>query len=126
MSTTIQRGDIYLVDLEPIKGKEQGKTRPCVVVQNDIGNIYSPVTIIVACTSRGLDKVYPTDVLIDASETGSRSDSKVLCNQIRTVDKTRLLRKLGSVPLNKMNMIDARATAVVTRIWKTLEDLPFR
>ena len=107
MSIPINRGDIFEIDLEPVKGSEQGRRRPCVVVQNDIGNKFSPVIIIVTCTKlRGDARIYPTDVIITADETGLPTNSKVLCNQIRTVDKSRIIQKMGTVPAEKMEEID--------------------
>ncbi len=103
----IRRGDIFLVDLDPVKGSEQGKTRPCVVIQNDLGNQYSPVTIIACITSKLNRRVYPTNVFVAAKETGLDYDSLVILNQIRTVDKRRLIKKLGSIPEAKMLEVDA-------------------
>lgn len=91
-----------MVNLDPVKGSEQGKTRPSVVIQNDIGNDSSPVTIIACITSKPKSKLYPTNVHISAQETGLQCDSIVLLNQIRTVDKTRLIKKIGIVPNDKM------------------------
>lgn len=103
----ICRGDIFLVSLDPVKGSEQGKTRPCVVIQNDLGNQFSPVTIIACITSKIDRKAYPTNVFITAKETGLDHDSIVVLNQIRTVDKSRLIKKLGSIPEAKMLEVDA-------------------
>lgn len=102
----IQRGDIFLVSLDPVVGSETGKTRPCVVIQNDIGNKHSP-TIIVACiTSKRKGKSYPTDVFVSPPKTGLTKDSVVLLNQIRTVDKKRLKKKIGKIPPIKMLEVD--------------------
>ena len=111
MNLTIQvirRGDIFRVTLDPVKGSEQGKTRPCVVIQNNIGNDRSPVTIIACITSaKGGEKNYPFTVPIRASKaTGLDVDSIVLLNQIRTVDKGRLIRKIGQIPKTKMQEVD--------------------
>jgi mRNA interferase MazF len=107
MNTAMLRGDIYDVNLDPVKGSEQGKRRPCVIIQNDIGNTYSPVTIVACITSNLERKNYPTSVFITAKETGLRFDSVVMLNQIRTVDRTRLIIKKGKIPLPKMLEIDA-------------------
>jgi len=101
----ISRGDIYSLNLDPTRGSEQAGTRPCVIIQNDVGNEYSSTTIIVPCTTN-LDKIYPTEVLLTARETGLDQDSKVKCDQIRTVDKRRLLTKKERVPPDKMRLID--------------------
>lgn len=95
-----------MVQLDPVRGSEQGKTRPCVVIQNDVGNEHSPVTIIACMTSNVGRKEYPTNVYTSALETGLNCDSVVLLNQIRTVDKTRLRRKIGEIPESKMLEID--------------------
>ncbi len=106
-NNAICRGDIFLVNLDPVKGSEQGKTRPCVVIQNDLGNQYSPVTIIACITSKTGGKAYPTNVFIAAKETGLDYDSLVILNQIRTVDKSRLVKKVGAVSQAKMLEVDA-------------------
>lgn len=107
MKNAVCRGDIFWADLDPVKGSEQGKTRPVLIIQNDIGNENSPVTI-VACITTNLARkdYYPTNVFITAKETGLSSDSVVLLNQIRTIDKTRLKSKAGHMPANKMLEVD--------------------
>jgi mRNA interferase MazF len=106
MKNVIRRGDIFWADLGPVKGSEQAKTRPVLTIQNDVGNAYSPVTIIACITSNLARKDYPTNVFISAKETGLASDSVVLLNQIRTVDKSRLKRRIGHVPDHKMLEVD--------------------
>jgi len=94
----ILKGDIVYVNLEPIKGSETGKIRPCLIVQNNVNNEYSPTTIIIVITSRDrLKKKYPTHVWIDKGEGGLTKDSVIQCEQIRTIDKRRITRKLGTV-----------------------------
>ncbi len=103
----IKRGDIFLANLEPIKGKEQGGIRPCLILQNNISNIYSPVTIVAAITSKIFTKEYPTNVSISMNESGLEKDSVILLNQIRTLDKSRLLKKSGSLDaffMEKVNL----------------------
>ena len=102
MKNAMRRGDIFWADLDPVRGSEQGKTRPVLIIQNDIGNENSPVTIVACITSNLSRKDYPTNVFITAKETGLNSDSVVLLNQIRTLDKTRLQNKIGSIPKLKM------------------------
>jgi mRNA interferase MazF len=80
-----RRGDVYLVNFGPTIGAEVRKTRPAVVIQNDIGNRWSPITIVAAITSRFEDPLYPTEVLVRASEGGLGVDSVVLLNQLRSV-----------------------------------------
>ncbi len=91
----IKRGDIFLVNLEPVAGSEQGKTRPCLVIQNNESNKFSPTTIIAPITTKVFSKEYPTNVNIVAEESGLNFDSTILFNQIRAIDKTRLLKKLS-------------------------------
>ena len=94
----IFKGDVVSVDLEPIRGSETGKIRPCLIVQNNINNEHSPTTIIVVITGRDrFKKKYPTHVWIDKGEGGLTKDSVIQCEQIRTIDKRRITRKLGSV-----------------------------
>jgi mRNA interferase MazF len=106
MKDAMRRGDIFWADLDPVRGSEQGKIRPVLIIQNDVGNENSPVTIIACITSNLARKGYPTNVFISANETGLTSDSVVLLNQIRTVDKTRLTRKIGHVPDHRMLEVD--------------------
>jgi len=94
----IFKGDVVSVDLEPIIGSETGKIRPCLIVQNNINNEHSPTTIIVVITGRDrFKKKYPTHVWIDKGEGGLTKDSVIQCEQIRTIDKRRITKKLGSV-----------------------------
>src|SRR3989338_1030765 len=102
----IKRGQIWLVNLDPTIGHEIKKSRPCVIIQNDIGNLYSPITIIAPITSQGLEKVYPIQVLISKKTTGLNKDSKTLHNQIRAIDKRRLITLLGKVDYVTMQQID--------------------
>ena len=102
MKNAVHRGDIFWADLDPVRGSEQGKTRPVLIIQNDISNENSPVAIVACITSNLSRKDCPTNVLITAKETGLSSDSVVLLNQIRTLDKIRLQKKIGSVPKLKM------------------------
>ncbi|MHB8336668.1 MAG: type II toxin-antitoxin system PemK/MazF family toxin [Ignavibacteriaceae bacterium] len=102
------RGDIYLVNLDPIVGKEIGKARPAVIIQNDIGNKFSPVTIIAPISSvKEITKPLPIMIFLEKEEGGLREDSYADCGQIRTVDKIeRLVTKFGSLSKNKMFEID--------------------
>lgn len=103
----IKRGDIYDVDLEPVRGSEQGKRRPCVVIQNDIANNVSPVTIVATITgSANVKKVFPVLVAVKKGQGGMIKDSFIQCNQIRTVDKGRLVKYRGTLPDDKLNEID--------------------
>jgi len=102
----LKRGDIWLVNLDPTIGHEIKKSRPAVVIQNDLGNKYSPITIIAPVTSQNTEKIYPIEVLLTKSGAGLEKDSKVLLNQIRAVDKRRLIKKLGRVDNETMPKIN--------------------
>jgi mRNA interferase MazF len=91
------RGEIYLVTFDPTVGSEIRKTRPALVIQNDIANQYSPITIVAAITSKFGSTLRPTEVLISAGEGGISQSSVVLLNQIRSVDRTRLIKRIGKV-----------------------------
>ena len=94
---TVARGEIYLVEFDPAVGSEIKKTRPSIIIQNDTANRFSPVTIGAAITSKFDEKLYPTEVLIHAGEAGLKQDSIVVLDQIRTIDKTRIVKKIGKV-----------------------------
>jgi len=102
------RGDVYLVNLDPIIGNEIGKARPAVIIQNDIGNKFSPVTIIASISSvKEITKPLPIMIFLKKSEGGLSKDSYVDCGQIRTVDKDqRLISKFGTLNKNKMLEVD--------------------
>lgn len=94
----VVRGEIYLVEFDPTVGSEiKKKTRPALIIQNDVANRYSPITIVAAITSKFDDKLYPTEVLVRAGEAGLKQDSVIVFDQIRTIDKGRILKKLGKV-----------------------------
>ena len=102
----IKRGDILIANLEPIKGSEQGGIRPVLVIQNDTYNKHSPVIIVAAITSRIFDKEYPTNVFISKQDSKLDKDSTVLLNQIRTIDKSRAIKIIGSLDIHLMNKVD--------------------
>ena len=102
----IKRGEVFLIDLEPIKGSEQGGIRPCVIIQNDKGNLYSPLTIIAPITSKLFAKEYPTNVFISKKDSKLNKDSTILLNQIRTIDKRRLVRKISPLDNFIMGKVD--------------------
>jgi mRNA interferase MazF len=97
---------VYLVSLDPTVGAEIKKTRPAVVVQNDPANRRSPITIVAAVTSQFEAPLYPTEVLVQAPAGGLTTDSVVLLNQVRSVDKGRLVRRLGVLKPETMNEIN--------------------
>ena len=100
------RGEIYLVNFDPTIGSEINKTRPALIIQNDLANENSPVTIIAAITSKFDDRLYPTEVRIDPPEGGLKTISVVLLNQIRTIDRQRLIRRIGAIGSGKLNEVD--------------------
>lgn len=106
MAKEIRRGDIILVNLDPVIGSEQGKTRPALVIQNDIGNKLSPTTIIAPVTSKIFTKKFPTNVEVDSSSPPLKEKSTILLNQIRTVDKQRIIRIYGRLSMPKMKEVD--------------------
>jgi mRNA interferase MazF len=101
-----RRGEVYLVSLDPTVGAEIKKTRPAVVVQNDVANRRSPITIVAAVTAQFEEPLYPTEVPVRAPEGGLTTDSVVLLNQIRSVDRRRLVRRLGSLKSETMREVD--------------------
>jgi len=102
----IKRGDILLVNLEPVKGHEQGGIRPVLVIQNNIFNKHSPILIIAAITSKQFTKEYPTNVFVSKQESKLDKDSTVLLNQIKTIDKQRIIKKIGDIDSFTMNKVD--------------------
>lgn len=103
---TPKRGEVYLVNFDPTIGSEIKKTRPALILQNDIANLYSSVTIVAAITSFRLGKIYPTEVLVNPPEGGLQTGSLILTDQIRTIDKIRLIRRLGVLKTDTMTRID--------------------
>jgi len=101
-----KRGEIWLVQFDPTIGAEIKKTRPALILQNDIANRYSAVTIVAAITSAIDEKLYPSEVLLQSSEGGLQKDSAVLLNQIRTIDNKRLMKKIGSVENQTMERVN--------------------
>ena len=103
----VNRGDIFIADLNPVVGSEQGGVRPVVIVQNDRGNRFSPTVICAAMTSR-LDKSdLPTHVWVSARDSGLKCDSLVLCEQIRTLEKQRLRGRAGHIAGLVLRRVDA-------------------
>lgn len=109
----IERGDVFLVNLDPVVGSEVGKTRPAVVLQNELANRTSPTVTVVPLSSK-VDRVFPFQVLIPAGEGGLERDSKALCEQIRTLAKSRLLQHLGSLPPERLEEI---RSALERHLW---------
>ncbi len=103
---TVKRGEIYYADLSPVVGSEQGGVRPVLIVQNDIGNRYSPTVIAAAITSQKEKANLPTHIKVTAEGCGLSKDSIVLLEQVRTIDKQRLKERMGSLDEMSMDMID--------------------
>lgn len=103
---SIKRGDIYYADLSPVVGSEQGGIRPVLIVQNDVGNLYSPTVIAAAITSRRSKAKLPTHIPIEARDCGLSKDSVVLLEQIRTIDKQRLKERMGSIDELSMSRVN--------------------
>ena len=93
----VKKGDLYFADLSPVVGSEQGGIRPVLVVQNDIGNRYSPTIIVAAVTSQKNKAQLPTHVEIEAADNGLSRNSVVLLEQLRTIDKSRLKERIGTL-----------------------------
>ncbi len=102
----VKRGELYFADLSPVVGSEQGGIRPVLVVQNDIGNKYSPTVIAAAITSKLNKAKLPTHIELSSKEYGLEKDSVVLLEQIRTIDKVRLKEKIGELSPLKMNQVN--------------------
>ena len=94
------------MNFDPTIGSEIKKTRPALILQNDIANQHSHITIVAAMTSKVEERMYPTEVFVEAKESGLQTDSIVLLNQIRSIDKRRLVKRLGSVKSATMLRVD--------------------
>lgn len=103
---TVKRGEIYYADLSPVVGSEQGGVRPVLIIQNDVGNKYSPTIIAAAITSKINKAKMPTHIELSAHEYGLNKDSVVLLEQIRTIDKRRLREKIGKLDTDMMSKVD--------------------
>ncbi len=103
---TVKRGDIYYADLSPVVGSEQGGVRPVLIVQNDVGNRYSPTVIAAAITSKMSKNRLPTHIDVYADRVGLAKDSVILLEQIRTIDKKRLGEKMGHLDDAAMAAVD--------------------
>jgi mRNA interferase MazF len=101
------RGEIVLVDLNPARGAEKRKKRPFLIIQNDIGNKFSPLTIVAVITSqKEISKKFPTDVWVDKGKGGLDYPSIIQCDQVRTVDKRRIIKKVGIIDESVMEDVD--------------------
>ncbi|MEK6936199.1 MAG: type II toxin-antitoxin system PemK/MazF family toxin [Nanoarchaeota archaeon] len=102
----LKRGDIILVDFEPVKGSEQGGVRPSLIIQNNIFNNYSPTTIVAPITTKMFKKEYPTNVILKKEDSKLSQNSTILLNQIKTIDQQRIIKRVGFLDnfiMNKVN-----------------------
>ena len=104
---SVKRGDIFYADLSPVVGSEQGGLRPVLIIQNDIGNRYSPTVIAAAITSRLSKTHLPTHIDIYAEKAGLSKDSVILLEQVRTLDKRRLKEKMGHLDDDVMQVVNS-------------------
>ena len=104
--TSPRRGEVYLVTFDPTVGSEIQRTRPALIIQNDIANRNSPITIVAAITSQFAEPLYPTEVLITPPEGGLTTASVALLNQIRSIDRRRLVRRLGRVTVGTLERVN--------------------
>ena len=123
MLSNIKRGDIFYADLSPVVGSEQGGLRPVLIIQNDVGNRYSPTVIAAAITSRMGKTRLPTHIDIHADRVGLAKDSVILLEQIRTLDKRRLKEKMGHLDETVMTQVN-NAIAVSFGLGETLGTAP--
>lgn len=101
------RGDVLEIDFNPAKGSEPAKIRPCVVIQNDVGNKFSPITIVAAITgAENVPRPYPVDVPVSKLEGGLAKDSVIQCNLIRCIDESRVQRRTGKLSDGTMRRVD--------------------
>jgi mRNA interferase MazF len=101
-----RRGEIYLVSFDPTVGHEIQKTRPAVVIQNDVSNQYSPITIVAAISSQFSEPPFPREVVIEPQDSGLQKRSAVIVNQMRSVDRLRLQKKIGRLSKQNMGRVD--------------------
>ena len=104
---SVRRGDLVVVELDPTRGSEQRGTRPCLVVQNDVGNENAPTTIVVPLTTSFDDDLYPFEVLLPADECALREDSVAICSQLWTVSIVhRITKRIGAIPARRLREVD--------------------
>ena len=109
----MKRGEIYYANLDPVIGSEQGGIRPVLIIQNDLGNRFSPTVIVLPLTSRMGKANLPTHVPIMPPQGGIRKPSLILCEQVRTLEKSRLTGYLGALPGEKMQMVERALSLAV-------------
>jgi len=102
----IKRGEVYLASLDPVIGREMSKTRPVVIVSNDKNNEFSGTVTVLPITSQNLQSIYPFEVFLSKGDANLPKNSKVKANQIRTLDKNRLVKNIGLLDTRKLNTIE--------------------
>lgn len=102
----MKRGDIYIAGLDPVVGSEQGGRRPVIIIQNDVGNLHAPTVIVAPLTASTGKPPLPTHVTLKAGQGGLKRTSIVLCEQVRTLEKTRLMRRVGALPPDALRRVD--------------------
>ena len=102
----IKRGEVVLVNFDPVKGSEQKGIRPALIIQNNIYNEYSPITIVAPITSKLYKKEYPTNINLLKEDSKLGKDSTILLNQIKTIDKSRIIKKISSLSKEIMDKVD--------------------
>lgn len=112
----MKRGDIYYADLDPVIGSEQGGVRPVLIIQNDLGNRFSPTVIVLPLTSRMGKTALRTHVPLLPPQGGINRPSIILCEQVRTLEKSRLTTRLGSLNREKMALVDQALSLAVGEI----------
>ena len=101
-----QRGELYWANLDPVIGSEMAKTRPALIISNDVGNQYADRVIVAPISSSRLGKIYPFEVLLNPGEGGLSKESKILLDQIRTLDKSRLGQPIGALSTERMEEVN--------------------
>ena len=109
----MKRGEIYFADLDPVIGSEQGGIRPVLIIQNDLGNRFSPTVIVLPLTSRQGKAHFRTHVPLMPPVGGVKKPSVILCEQVRTLEKSRLRQRLGRLPVEKMALVEQALAAAV-------------
>lgn len=116
----IKRGDLYFADLTPVVGSEQGGNRPVLIIQNNVGNKYSPTVIVAALTTKLQKAKMPTHIFVPSAVSGLKRDSIILLEQIRTIDKIRLGAKIGEVESKTLEEVDqALKVSLGVNKWNT-------
>ena len=111
----MKRGDIYFADLDPVVGSEQGGFRPVLIIQNDLGNRFSPTVIVLPLTSKMGKTPLRTHVPLLPPQGGVRKPSIILCEQVRTLEKSRLAKRLGNISADKMRQVEKALALAVGR-----------